>query len=225
MAQGVKLRIEEYVPMGTFLKASFVRDRTELATRFSEFTAEYEEEFTTQLEKVDQLEQSLKLTNEQKKVTQSLYEQADALNNELNFLSFYFKRAALDTSNLSQLKKDLRVKNIEGACYKMEGFVQYVSENEEVLVEKGMKTGFADTLRIVKQDLAAKNASQNEIMDIKKQLYEDNTREYRKLYTYITTIVSAGKIMYASVNKLDEYTLTRLISRMRVLKGEEAVTV
>lgn len=223
MAHGTKLRIEEYVPAGTFLKASFVRDRAELSTRFSEFTANFESEFTAQLAKVATLEQTLKLTKEQKQLTFSLYETADALNKELNFLAFYFKSTGLENDVLSQLKYDLRVKNIEGACYKMEELIQYVTENETILVSKGMSVGFANFLTATKDNLTIKNASQNEIMNIKGQLHEDNAKEYKKLYDYIATIICAGKIMYGSVGKVDEYTITKLISRMRVIKNETAV--
>ncbi|WP_300569726.1 hypothetical protein [Flavobacterium sp.] len=224
MVRGVKLRMEEYVPAGNFLKTSFVRDRVELTTRFSEFTDDFEAEFLAQLVKVDTLEQTLKLTKEQKQMTLSLYEAADVLNKELNFLIFYFKRAGLESDLLSQLKSDLRGKNIEGACYKMEGLIQYVTENEAILVSKGMAVGFANTLSIAKNTLAGKNASQNEIMDIKGQLHESNAKEYKKLYDYIATIVSAGKIMYANASKVDEYTITRLVSRMRVVKKETAMS-
>ncbi len=224
MAHGIKLRLEEYVPAGTFLRTSFVRDRAELATRFSEFTAEFEAEFDAQLTKVDKLEQSLKLTKEQKLITISLYEQADVLNNDLNFLSFYFKRAGLESDILPQIKRDLKNRNIEGACYKMSGLLQYVTDNEAVLCTKGMEIGFANSLVRVKDDMLSKNASQNAIMDIKGQLHEDNAKEYKKLYEYIATIVSAGKIMYGSVGKVDEYTITRLISRMRVIKKETAMS-
>ncbi|MEO8517397.1 MAG: hypothetical protein ABI426_11655, partial [Flavobacterium sp.] len=137
MSKGAKLRMEEYVPAGTFLKTSFVRDRAELVTRFSEFTAEFENEFETQLNTVSQLEQTLKLTKDQKRITANLYEASDALSKELNFLSFYFKRAELETDILVQVKSDLRTRNIEGACYKMSGLVQYVAENEDILVTKG----------------------------------------------------------------------------------------
>ena len=62
MAKGFTLRLEEFVPTCTFLKTSFTKDRAELATRFAEFTSEYEAAFIEQLTKVAKLEQTLKLT-------------------------------------------------------------------------------------------------------------------------------------------------------------------
>lgn len=218
MGKGFTLRMEEYVPTGTFLKTSFTRDRADLATRFAEFTMEYEANFDAQLTKVGKLEQSLKLTEEQKQVTESLHDASDLVNKELNFLSFYFKRAKLDSSILTAVKQDLNTRNIEGACFKLEGLIQYVVENETVLISKGMAVGFGATLSTNKEDLLAKNVLQNKIMDVKGQLYEDNAGEYKKLYAYISTIAGAGKIMYASVGKVDEYTLSKVLSRMRNTK-------
>lgn len=219
MPKGFYLRMEEYVPTGTFLKTSFTRDRAELASRFAEFTTEFETNFDAQLSTVAKLEQTLKLTEEQKQVTVTLYEAADLLNKELNFLSFYFKRAGLDSSILTVVKRDLTARNIEGACFKLEGLMQYVVENETILVSKGMAVGFGDQLETDKKDLEAKNVLQNKVMNIKGQLHEDNANEYKKLYAYIATIAGAGKIMYAGSGKVDEYILSKVLSRMRVIKS------
>lgn len=219
MSKGFKLRMEEYVPTGTFLKTSFTKDRAELATRFAEFTTEYEVAFIEQLTKVAKLEQTLKLTEKQKKVTETLYEKADLVNKEFNFLSFYFKRAGLDSSILTDVKNDLASKNIEGACFKMEGLMQYVADNKTVLVSKGMAAGFVATLETDVVDLSAKNELQTEVMNIKGQLHRDNASEYKKLYAYISTIAAAGKIMYDGAGKMDEYTLSKVLSRMRIIKS------
>ena len=219
MAKGFKLRMEEYVPTGTFLKTSFTRDRAKLVTRFAEFTTEYEAAFIAQLTKVTKLEQTLKLTEKQKKVTETLYEKADLVNKEFNFLSFYFKRADLDSSILTDVKNDLVSRNIEGACFKMEGLMQYVAENETVLISKGMAAGFVARMETDVEDLSAKNELQNDVMNIKGQLHRDNASEYKKLYAYISTIAAAGKIMYDGDGKAGEYTLSKVLSRMRIVKS------
>ena len=219
MSKGFALRMEEYVPTGTFLKTSFTKDRAELVTRFAEFTLEYEAAFIAQVTKVAKLEQTLKLTEKQKKVTEALYEKADLVNKEFNFLSFYFKRANLDSSILTDVKNYLDSKNIEGACFKMESLLQYVAENETVLISKGMAAGFVATLETDIEDLSAKNELQNDVMNIKGQLHRDNASEYKKLYTYISTIAAAGKIMYDGDGKAGEYTLSKVLSRMRIIKS------
>ncbi len=215
MATGVNLRMEEYVPAGTFLKTSFQRDRAELATRFSEFTPAYLTDFEAQLTKVSKLEQTITLTEEQKGVTASLYEVSNGLNKDLNFLSFYFERAGIDTAMITAIKKDLNVRNIEGATLKIEGLIQFVESKSEVLLTKGMTASFTTELAATKEDLLVKNELQNKVMNIKKQLHKDNKAEYDALYNYISVITKAGKIMYDGERKKDEYIITKLISRMR----------
>jgi hypothetical protein len=214
-----RLRKEEYVPAGTFLATSFLRDRVDLSSRFSEFTPDYTIAFEKQLQKVDALEQPYKMTEAQKKATLNLYFVATEMSKELNFLSFYFKRASLDPAIITAIKKDINGHNIEGACLKIKGLIDFVKSESVVLESKGMAVGFVATLETTKADLEAKNALQNEIMNNKKQLYEDNKTDYDALYDFIKTITSAGKIFYNGVVKADEYTVTKMISRMRAGAG------
>ncbi|WP_445711921.1 hypothetical protein [Flavobacterium sp.] len=215
MSKSVTLRMEEYVPTGAFLKTSFERDRAELATRFSEFTPEFLLDFKAQLTKVEKLESTLVLTEEQKGVTSSLYEASTVLNKDLNFLSFYFERAGLDTASITAVKKKLAARNIEGATQRLEGVIQYAVSKKAALESKGMSAIFPDELATAKVNLETKNELQNSVMNIKKQLHKDNKAEYDKLYSFVSLITKAGKLMYDGLPKRDEYTVTKLVSRMR----------
>jgi hypothetical protein len=208
-------RMEEYYPGGSFLKASFERDRVELSGRFSEFTAPYLAGFIAKLGEVKVLEQSVILTEDQKDSTKELYAEAAELNGELNFLSFYFKRAGLESTLVSAVKKDLAKGNIEGATDKLEGIIQYVIAKQGLLTAKGMAAGFPAELAATRDALNAKNELQNEKINVLKTLHSDNKLIYAALFVYISTISEAGKIMYKGNGKASEYTISRLISRMR----------
>lgn len=221
MSKSVTLRMEEYVPTGAFLKTSFERDRAELATRFSELTPEFLLDFEAQLTKVEKLESTLILTEEQKGVTSSLYEASTVLNKDLNFLSFYFERAGLDTASITAVKKKLTARNIEGAMQKINGVIQYANSKKGVLESKGMSATFPDEMATAKANLESKNELQNSVMNIKKQLHKDNKAEYDKLYSFVSLITKAGKLMYDGMPKRDEYTVTKLVSRMR--RGKKGV--
>lgn len=210
-----KLRIEEYLPTGAFLETSFSRDRSELEANFSEFTPGYLADFQNQLAIVSRLEDSLVLTQEQKGVTQSLYIAKDAMNKELNILSFHFKRAKLDTKAISKAKKDLSAGNVEGANLKLKAIIQMIDSKTEDLESKGMKTGYSIKLATRNKDLLDKNVLQNKLMDARGQLSEDNSAVYKMLYKYISTIAQAGKIIYDGQGKRDEYVISKLVSRMR----------
>lgn len=217
MSKSVKLRLEEYVPLASFLQTSFTRDRAELQETFSEFTEAYEAEFLARLETVKTLEQSLVLTEQQKTVTKELYEAARAMNKELNILSFQFKRAKLDTAIMTNVKKELSKGNIEGACQKVEAVLQLLDDKREILQSKGMKPDYAVGLKHRSAVLLEKNVMQNKLMDSRGQLTEVNTQKYKDLYEYVATISKAGKILYDGLKKEDEYTVSRLVSKMRFM--------
>lgn len=221
MSKSLKLRLEEYVPAASFLKTSFTRDRAELEEVFSEFTSGYETEFGVQLETVRTLEQSLVLTEEQKSVTRELNAAAYTLNKELNVLSFQFKRANMDTAVMTKVKKELAKGNIEGACQKVDAVVQLLANKSDTLQSKGMKTTYGEELAAKSESLLKKNVLQKRLMDSRGQLTEVNKAKYKQLLDYISTISQAGKILYDGFKKEDEYTMTKLISRMRAPKRDD----
>lgn len=208
-------RIEEYYQGGSFLAKSFELDRLALAVRFPEFTAAYLTQFKAKLTQVKTLEQSVTLTEEQKASTAELYAAAGLLNTELNFLSFYFKRANLDSVIVSAVKKDLAKSNIEGATDKLEGLIQFINSKKAILVTKGMTVNFPTELAATRDALVVKNGLQNEKLNALKSLHTINKVVYKELFAYISTISEAGKIMYKGTTKASEYTISKLISRMR----------
>jgi hypothetical protein len=206
---------EEYVPAGLFIKKSFDRDRLELTSRFPMFTEDFSAEFGKQIEKVKQLESSVVLKSEIAKETRLLYAAANELNREFNFLVYYFKKATLTTKLLSSVKRNLTNRNIEGAVDKIKGVIDIVTAKRAVLVEKGMGSDFPEQLAIKRDYLEDKNGVQNEYRDAISKLYGDHQPEYEKLLDYIQDIADAGKRFYATDRKVGEYTITKLISRMR----------
>lgn len=210
-----KLRKEEYTVAGNFLKTSFANDRADLATRFPEFTPEYQTAFEASIDLVEDLEQGVVLTEEQKTATAVLYSLSKELNSELNFLTFYFKRAGLDSKMVSNLKKDLTKNNIEGCTQKITGLLQFIADKRTVLTEKGMAGTFESELAQTRDNLNEKNELQNQKMNALKDLHSENKAIYKELYQYISIIADAGKIKYKNTIKADQYTISKIIARMR----------
>lgn len=210
------LRLEEYATVGDFLRVSFVRDQTEIMVRYPKLNAAFLAGFDAKLQEIKTLESSIVLTDEQKTATAQLYAEAAVLNKELNFLSSYLKEANLDSTAVSELKKDLRNGNIEGALLKIESVKQYIVAHQAELVDEGMAPNFATTLAQHKTSMAAKNGLQNAYMDSRKTLTQTNKAKYVALYAEINKIIKAGKLVYDGQNKKDEYVLSKLIARMRV---------
>lgn len=206
---------EEYLPGALFIKASFKRDREELASRFSGYTPDYLVGFETQITKVKQIQQTLVLTAAQKQATVNLYLGADRVNVEFNFLSSYFKKCGFDTKILSAVKKDLTTHNIEGAIAKIASVIQLIDANKDVLTAKGMAADFSSALATDRDYLEQENVLQNEVKNQIGALYIANKAAYDALYAYISEIAADGKIMYAKTPKAKEYTIAKIIERMR----------
>lgn len=219
MANGFLLKKEEYTTLGDFIKVSFERDLAAISARYPKLNEAYKNEFAAKLEEVKTLESGLILTQEQKNATQSLYIEVAELNKELNFLSSYCQDAGLNNEAVSDLKKTLSKGNVEGAILKIESLKQFVTSNAAALIEEGMATDFATTLDIHKTSLATKNTLQNSTLNARKALTQANKTQYADLYAYISKIMRSGKLVFSTSNVKDEYTISKVISRMRATRS------
>lgn len=215
----LRIRKEEYTALGDFVRVSFVRDQAVILSRFTKLNAGFLVDFTTKLEEIKVLESGLVLTEEQKAVTSKLYAEAAALNKELNFLIRYIKEVGLSSEAVTELKKDLISNNIEGAILKIESVKQYVIAKSAELEAIGMSATFAADLEGHRVSLSERNALQNSFMNSRKQLTETNKAKYNELYSYITKIINAGKLVFDGTATRDEYTITKVVSRMRFAKS------
>lgn len=212
---GFSVRIEEYVPLGTFLMVSFDRDQREIEAKFPKLDAAYKGAFGSQIERVKQLEGTLELTEEQKTATRSLYAKGTEVNGELNFLSSYMRDAGLSTTVVSAVKKELHVDNIEAAVLGLRNLKPYLVAHKIVLGENGMSSEFLsylDDAIVVLEDL---NRLQNSVMNARKELVSANMADYKALYAYISNVAAKGKLVYKGLVKEDEYVITKIIGRMR----------
>lgn len=210
-----RFTLEEYVPGGKFLLVSFRRDRKELEQRFRQFTAVYLSDFEKQLGKVDELESTLVKSKEKEQVTNKLYLETNETTKELEFLAFYVKRAKLDVKFLSGVRKDLRNGNVEGAYKKLKDVIQFVKQHSTALESKGLPDNYDEVLSKKKDILTELNDLQNESINARIKLTSVNKGEYAALYEFISAIAEAGKIYFDGKKEEDEYTITKLISRMR----------
>lgn len=155
------------------------------------------------------------MTEEQKGVTQRLYEEADELNVELNFLKSYVVDAGLNAQVVETVKADLLNGNIEGALLKLEGLKQFIVAHSADLIAEGMAADYATTLGDAIVSLTEKNALQNEILNNRKHLTDANAGHYDELMGMIKQICSKGKLVFKKTVVEDEYVMTKIVKRMR----------
>ena len=219
---GFTIKLEEYTTLGDFILPSFTRDQSVFLTHFTKFDAAFLTKFTTKLAFVKELESSFLITEQQKDTTKSLYLQATALNNDLNFTSLYFKDAGFSSTAITDLKKDLNNHNIEGAVLKIESLKQYIVANQPALEAQGMPHDFPVKLNDYKIDLEKKNKDQNEYMKAHKELTDANMAHYVELYSYISQIAQKGKVIFKKTVYADEYNISKYLKKMRGGNGGAA---
>jgi hypothetical protein len=211
----VNVRKEEYAVLGDFVMASYARDLDVIKVRFPKFGDVFKENFEAKLNFVKALESGLVLREDQKEATASLYTEAGKLNDELNFVSSYFKDAGLNSSLVSALKQDLFDHNIEGALLKIEGLRQYIVAHLDALVVEGMDSHFPDELEHHRTSLSEKNNLQNEKINQHKELIDANRAHYDALYALIVSVAEKGKLVFKGTVFQDEYTISKVMKRMR----------
>lgn len=214
----VNLKKEEYTALADFVMTSFIRDQSQIMLRFPKLNETFLADFNAKLEEVKTLESVLVLTEEQKKTTTTLNQAADSLNNELNFLISYSNDADLNSEAISNLKKDLTKGNIEGAVFKIEGVKQYVQAHNAILEEQGMAADFAAQLEAYKTKLQSQNVLQYQLMNSRKSLTKVNIDQYKALYAYVVKILNAGKLIFNGTIIKQEYTLSKVVGKLRSKK-------
>lgn len=215
------IRHEEYATLGDFIKASFIADQAEIMSRYPKLNEAFLTEFSTKLETVKNLTKRGVITQQQKTNTKSLYDEAEALDKELDYLTDYFEDANLDNKPVRELRNCLSTSNIEGATDKIETVIQLILANHPALVDEGMPSDFEETLTAHKLSLSQKNALQNQHMDKGKGISGNNLDAYEKLYALISKVANAGKKVFNGKIKEDEYTVTKILKRMRAAERSD----
>lgn len=219
------VRHEEVTVLGDFVLTSFTRDLDAIKSKFPKLGETFRDSFIVKLDFVKTLESTLMLSEDKKSVTASLYNEADRLDKELNFLSSYFKDAELNTAIISAVKADLHNANIEGAILKLEGLSQFVGIHAGELVAEGMASDYATVLSDYKVSLTQKNRDQNDLLNARKQLTNANVAHYKELLQLIRKITNKGSLVFKNTVVEDEYVFKKVLQRMRVAKRKAETVI
>lgn len=217
-----KFRQEELPVVGKLLVQMFVRDRS----TFEKFSPEYKGEFLEiverQIDKVMQMPHSSYLRGEIKKKTADLYKCVDEIIPLLDLVGAYAKRAGARLSikpsefGVSQAKKEIRKRNIEGVCAKIEIVQQNISNNLRPLKERGYTEELGDELNEMTKKAYELNLIQEAKIREKKQLVIDNMTEYKLLWCFLKDLSETGKLLTkGDKQKCDGYKFSHIIKQVR----------
>lgn len=214
-----QLRLEDYPAIADFIFTSFERD-------LSEFTAIYKTMDATYLSSARSANISLKTISanliakqEKKDATAELYAKADLLKNKIILLKDYAQRGKISADPLSDCVYKLSKRNIEGALLVLRDAFPYYQQNVSLLVD--MPDGFLATLFSLVNEVDALNNAQNTAINRAIANTAASKEAYRQVYQYITDIAKAGKIIFAKTPKADEYTIWKLLTRVRAAQKRD----
>lgn len=206
------LKKESYTAVAEFMLVSFERDLSEFTKSFKTIDEEYLSKFKSAITDAKSLGSAMAIQAEQKNVTKKLYEYADKLKDMLAFLKRYAEKANLETTILGRIAISLRAKNIEKSVIDTRAALPYFIENKDKMTD--MPEGFLDKIEPIIDNFEKLNISQNSLMNQRKQITSESKDVYQKLYVYISEIADMGKMIYKQSTKKDEYTISKILSRM-----------
>lgn len=216
------LRIEEMPVVGGFLLKSLELDFAEFQAYSPDFNQDYKTNFQTKLEFVDGIVNPKKLQGELKKVTENMYSAIDGLRNPLLLLEGYIKRAENLTIlpkdfGISGVRKELSNKDQEALLENLKTLFQNIDVNLAALQAKGFTQTAYNELKATRDFLKNGNQSQNQKLNEKQKLVEENIEVFNDLWDIMKDVMDTGKRISKSNSKLriDDYTATKLKSRVR----------
>jgi hypothetical protein len=219
------LRYEELPAFGEFVETSFLLDRELFATFSPWYANGFAEEYRNKLEAVKQLTIPQVLTGERKKATENLYTSMDSMLVLMEKLQHYCKLATeeklsfhISDLRIPELKKKIRRRNSEASILGAKSVQQLVEKDLQVLEEAGFTKARQEELRNLIVALESSNKAQNDLLNERRRLIEENTTLLNELWDMIRNIMQAGRIIHRD-NRLrkTEYTLKNVTSRVRLV--------
>jgi hypothetical protein len=218
------LRNEELPVFAEFVETSFLLDRELFAAFSPRYANGFAEEYRKKLEVVKELTTPLILTGERKRATENLHVSMDTLNALLDKLQHFCTMANENLSfhpddlKIKDLRKSIRYRNSEATLMETKSVRQVLQKNLQVLEEVGFSRELQDELNTLITGIESSNKAQNDLLNERRRLIEDNTTLLNELWEMIRNIMKAGRIIHRK-NPLrrTEYTRKNVTSRVRLV--------
>ncbi|MEO5570771.1 MAG: carboxypeptidase-like regulatory domain-containing protein [Bacteroidia bacterium] len=218
----IKCRIEELPAIGGFLINSINTDLADFTAFSPDYNAAYVTAGQAQLTAITALIIPKTLTAELKVITLRIYNNMAALPQKIDFLEGYIKR----TTGLTVAAKDFGISAVRKANNK--GDVEALGQalnytlalahnaaNLPLLTAKGYTVTQQTALTTIKTQLNDDNVAQNAKENARNNLVTANAGVINAFWDILTDISDAGKRIYRSSNKKDDYTIAVLKRRIR----------
>ena len=215
-------KMEEVPAIAGFVKESLIRD----LVLFREYSPEFSEEFITQLSTKRnycmELESSGITTKLLKALTTQLLDKEKGLRPQLNKLEGYLNLAgsAMDipaeSFGIKAVRDAISKGNDEGVIASMQTILKNVNRNKTILLAKGLKQEFIDSLSAAVTEIDQLNTQQNSMINERNNATASNIKDYNELWDMLSTVFTTARSLFRGVDdlKLKEYTVTELLKRV-----------
>lgn len=213
------LKHEDYPAVADIMAISLERDLTDFSAKYKNMNADYLAEFKAASAAVKAITHDVLSLAKQRQATKKAYSMADRVKEGVILLKDYADRAKLDSKVLGGAVKQFNHRNIEGGIKSVRGALPYFAEHADQML--AMPDGFLDQMAAGITELEELNTSQSKVMNDRRLGTSDNKVVHDRLYGFIAEVARAGKLIYKSGPKRDEYTLSKIVARVRAARQAE----
>ena len=218
-------RQEELPAVAEFIYASFNRDLALFTDYSPDFNAAYVTNLRDQIDDLTEVVFPKTLTQQGKLVTARIVSNLARLKILNDLTDSYVKRAgsALTVPPADFGCRDLRRKiksgDVEGVVKALRIVLQNMDANLEALMTKGLKEAAKTEMNALPDTLTADNTLQNNNIQARNQLVNDNIDLFDALYATMRDVAEAGKVIHKTISgtpeRVADFTVSVLLRRVR----------
>lgn len=216
-----RCRTEELPVIASFLLGSFERDQADFENYSADFATTFIESYRDLIEEVETIINPSNLRAEQKRITGRLYENLENLRALVLKIEGYIRRAETltvdhDNFGISELRRDISAKNIEGVLFFSRKVLQLLDDNNTSLSARGLTTDTISSFITLVETIKTDDLLQQQKMSRHTELVNTNIGICNQLWEKMNDLMDTGKRLYKYDNsfKLSDYTMDTLMKRV-----------
>jgi Carboxypeptidase regulatory-like domain len=218
-----KLKLEDVPVVGEMLFDAFVRNKADFVDFSIVFDGTYEADMGDAIKAVKDRRRSADVFDKQKKATIDLYQTLHRLQEQIRLLGEYVKMAGenLQTRyehyHIKEASVEVNDKNVEGVLEHCEIIIDKVTNDDAVaMAAVGFDAGKLGGFVALVQDVNDRNRSQQELLNERQDVREDEQEAFRVMHVFIDRIASVGKAMYTykKKQKYDDFSVSKILANI-----------
>lgn len=214
--------VEDLPVIAGFIGKSFESNQGDFTDYSPDYQAPFLTNYKAKLALIEEIVFPKKIAAEIKLVTQRISIAMDATRDPLNRLEGYAGKAKNLSLNpadfgIKEVRKAISTKNAEKFYSSMGNVLSNVDTNFTQLTEKGFTAEAKEILINARKNVKADIDLQNNKVNDKSDLIEDNIESLNELWDLMVDILKTGKILYKNKDKskTDEFTMSTLKARVK----------